>query len=316
MATHPQFVWFNGAVVPWDDACLHVSTATVLRGANIFEGIRAYWNAEERDLYLFRNDAHLARLWESAKIMRMTIPWTAGQLTEAEVAVLRANAFQETVWFRLTLYVGEGEESQWPPETIPIGGFILPRLSPRGASVREGIDSCTSTWQRISDTSVPPRVKAGANYHNARLAIMEARMSGYSGQPIMLNERGKVAEGPAACVFLVRRGTLVTPPVTSNILESVTRATLLELARDGLGIPTEEREVDRTELYVCEEAFFCGSGWEITPINSVDHYPVGDGRPGQITRRLQDLYFSVVEGRVERYRHWLTPVCHPARTAV
>lgn len=141
-------------------------------------------------------------------------------------------------------------------------------------------------------------------------------MSGYSGQPILLNERGKVAEGPAACVFLVRRGTLVTPPVTSNILESVTRATLLELARDGLGIPTEEREVDRTELYVAEEAFFCGSGWEITPINSVDHYPVGDGRPGQITLRLQDLYFSVVEGRVERYRHWLTPVYHPARTAV
>jgi branched-chain amino acid aminotransferase len=131
MPTHPQFVWFNGAVVPWDDARVHVSTATVLRGANIFEGIRAYWHAEERELYLFRNDAHLARLWESAKIMRMTVPWTAGQLTEAECAVLRANAFQETVWFRLTLYVGEGEESLWPPETIPIGGFILPRLSPR-----------------------------------------------------------------------------------------------------------------------------------------------------------------------------------------
>jgi len=316
MPAHAEFVWFDGSVVPWDQARVHVSTATVLRGANIFEGIRGYWNAEERELYLFRNDVHLARLWESAKIMRMTVPWSAEELTSAEIAILRANRFEENVWFRLTLYVGEGEEHTWPPEQVWVGGFIVARPAPHSAGVRDGVDSCTSTWVRISDTSVPPRVKTGANYHNSRLASMEARLNGYSGPPVLLNERGKVAESTGACLCMVRRGTLVTPPVTSNILESVTRATLLELARADLGMPVEEREVDRTELYVAEEAFFCGTGWEIMPVNSLDHYPVGKGRPGEVTRRLQELYFSVAAGRVPRYRHWLTPVYRVARAAV
>jgi len=313
MPAHAKYMWFNGAIVPWEDATVHVSTATALRGGNVFEGVRAYWNADERELYIFRNDAHMARLWNSTKIMRMAMPWTAAELTDAEIAVLRANAFEGTVWFRLSLYIGQGEESTWPPEQIEVGGFILPRLSPHSAGTADGIDTCISTWTRISDTSVPPRIKSGANYHNARLAVMEARTNGYAGQPIMLNERGKVAEGPGACLFMVRDGRLVTPPVTSNILESVTRATLLELARDE-GIPADEREIDRTELYIAEEAFFCGSGWEITPINSVDRYPLGKGRPGALTRRLQDVYFSVVEGRVPRYRDWLTPVYRTAKT--
>ncbi len=313
MPEHARYVWFDGAIVPWEEARVHVSTAAVLRGANVFEGVRAYWNADERELYIFRDAAHMARLWNSAKIMRMSPPWTQEELSEAEVAVLRANAFEGTVWFRLTLYVGEGEERGGSDGQVRIGGFILPRLSPRSKGVSAGVDSCVSTWTRIGDASVPPRVKAGANYHNASLAWMEARLAGYSGQPIMLNERGKVAEGPGACLMMVRDGRLVTPPVTSNILESITRATLLELARDA-GIPTQEREIDRTELYVADEAFFCGSGAEITPINSVDRYPVGTGRPGPLTRRLQDLYFSVVEGRVPRYRDWLTPVYQRATT--
>ncbi len=310
---HPQFVWFDGSIVPWEDARVHVSTATVLRGANVFEGVRAYWNADEHELYIFRNDDHMARLWNSAKIMRMAIPWTPEELTQAEVAVLRANKFEATAWFRLTLYLGEGEERTGSFDQVRIGGFILPRLWPRSKGVTEGVDSCISTWARISDTSMPPRVKAGANYHNASFAWVEARLNGYSGQPIMLNERGKVSEGPGACLVMVRGGRLVTPPITSNILESITRATILDLARDE-GIPMEEREVDRTELYIADEAFFCGSGAEIMPINSVDRYPVGQGRPGPLTRRLQELYFSVVEGRAPRYRDWLTPVYRAAKT--
>lgn len=306
MSAHPTHVWFDGAIVPWEDARVHVSTATVLRGANVFEGIRAYWNADEHELYIFRNTEHLTRLWNSAKIMRMKVPWTAEQLIRAEIEVLRANAFKGTVWFRLTLYLGE-EERTGATETATVGGFILPRLSPHGKGVTEGVDSCVSTWTRITDASMPPRVKAGANYHNSGFAWMESYLGGYSGQPIMLNERGKVSEGPGACVVLVRGGRLVTPPVTANILESITRMTVLDLARDA-GIPAEEREVDRTELYIADEAFFCGSGAEILPINSVDHYPVGPGRPGPLTRRLQSVYFSVVEGRVARYRDWLTPV--------
>ncbi|HLJ59701.1 MAG TPA: branched-chain amino acid transaminase [bacterium] len=308
MAGHPEWVWFDGAVVPWERATVHVSTATVLRGANVFEGVRAYWNGDERELYIFRNDEHMARLRNSAKIMRMPIPWSPEELTRAEIEVLRANRFEGTVWFRLTLYVGEGEGRTWPPSEGRIGGFILPRLSPHGEEVETGVDTCISTWTRIADTNVPPRVKAGANYHQGRLASVEARLNGFTGQPILLNERGKVSEGPGACLAMVRNGALVTPPITSNILESITRDTILELARDVLKIPVQEREIDRTEMYIADEAFFCGSGAEVTPITSVDHYPVGTGKPGPVTRRLQETYFSVAEGRVPHYRHWLTPV--------
>ena len=234
MEAPPKFVWFDGKIVPWEQATVHISTATVLRGANVFEGVRAYWNGDERELFIFRNDEHMARLWNSAKIMRMAIPWTKEELTQAQVDVLRANAFEGTVWFRLTLYVGEGEDHIWPPEQVPVGGFITPRLSPHLPRITEGVDTCISTWTRIADTSVPPRVKAGANYHNSRLAVMEARTNGYAGQPILLNERGKVSEGPGACFCMIRDGALITPPVTANILESITRATVLELARDAL----------------------------------------------------------------------------------
>jgi branched-chain amino acid aminotransferase len=308
MEAPPKFIWFDGKIVPWEQATVHVSTATVLRGANVFEGVRAYWNGDERELFIFRNDEHMARLWNSAKIMRMAIPWTKEELTQAQVDVLRANVFEGTVWFRLTLYVGEGEDHIWPPEQVPVGGFITPRLSPHLPRITEGVDTCISTWTRIADTSVPPRIKAGANYHNSRLAVMEARTNGYVGQPILLNERGKVSEGPGACFCMIRDGVLITPPVTANILESITRATVLELARDALQLKVEEREIDRTELYVADEGFFCGSGWEITPVRSVDRYLVGAGKPGPVTKRLQDVYFSVVEGRVPQYRRWLLPV--------
>jgi branched-chain amino acid aminotransferase len=317
MADRAEFVWFDGKILPWDDAKVHVSTATVLRGANVFEGVRAYWNDGERELYIFRNADHMGRLWNSAKIMRMPVPWSADELTKAEIDVIRANKFQGTVWFRLTLYLGEEEDrSSVQAGKEPVGGFILPRLSPHGKSITEGVDSCVSSWTRISDTTVPPRVKSGANYHNSRFAWTEARLNGYSGSPVMLNERGKVSEGPGACFMMIRGGRLVTPPITANILESITRSTVLELAHDVLRIPVEEREVDRTELYIADEAFFCGSGAEITPVNSIDRYPIGSGRPGPLTRKLQEVYFSVAEGRVPEYQHWLTPVYKPvtART--
>jgi len=218
------------------------------------------------------------------------------------------------VHYRPVAYFDIGELTDYLPTEIRTGVFILAFSKPTTKAVRDGVKSNVSTWRRNSDLASPSRVKAGANYHNSRLAYIEARLSCFQ-IPILLNQAGKVAEGPGACFMMVRNGTLITPPVTADILESITRDTLITLARAELGLEVIEREVDRTELYVCDEAFFCGSGHEVTPINSVDHYDIGSGTPGAITRRLQQIYFDVVSGAVPAYRHWLTPVYGAARAA-
>ncbi len=308
MSKSAPFVWMDGELVPWERATLHVASECVLRGENVFEGIRAYWSEAEQELFLFRHAEHIARLRQGARIMRMTIPYSDAEIEAASLALIRACGYRGApVHYRPVAYFDIGELTDYRPEEIRTGFFILAFSKPTTKAVTEGVRSNVSTWRRNSDLASPSRVKAGSNYHNSRLAYIEARLSGFQ-IPILLNAAGKVAEGPGACFMMVRNGTLVTPPVTADILESITRETLIELARAELGLEVVEREVDRTELYVCDEAFFCGSGHEITPIVSVDHYDVGDGRPGALTRRLQRLYFDVVSGAVPGYRHWLTPV--------
>jgi len=307
MADRADFVWMDGKIVPWDQGRVHVSAETVLRGANIFEGMRAYWNAEEKELYIFKNAEHLRRLRQSAKIMRMTIAYSDEELTEAFVELIRANRFQEGVHFRPVVYFGEGESYAWEPDKIHNGVFILAFARPHTKKIYTGIDSCVSTWRRNSDTASPSRVKAAANYHNSRLAQVEAKMNGFD-TPIMLNDRGEVAESPGSCFMMVRDGTVITPPVTADILESITRATLIQLFRDELKVPVVERDIDRTELYIADETFFCGSGAEVLPIVSVDKYPVGTGAVGPLTKAMQTLYFDIAQGAVDKYRHWLLPV--------
>jgi branched-chain amino acid aminotransferase len=211
-------------------------------------------------------------------------------------------------------YFAEGELTDYLPEEIRTGMFILAFSKPTTKAVTQGVRSCVSTWRRNSDLASPSRIKSGANYHNSRLAYIDARLNGFQ-VPILLNEAGKVAEGPGACFMMVRKGKLITPPVTADILESITRDTLIEVAQAELGLEVVERDIDRTELYVCDEAFFCGSGHEVSPINSIDHYPVGAGEPGPITRQLQKLYFDVVTGALPKYRHWLTPVYGATKAA-
>jgi branched-chain amino acid aminotransferase len=301
-----DYIWMNGEIVPWDEAKIHVATDAVLRGENVFEGIRAYWNEDEQELYIFRNDEHLRRLRQSAKVMRMRIPYSDEELTRASIELLRRNNFANTVHFRPVVYLA-GDWANYDPDTYEVGVFIMAANSPHDPSIFSGIKSCISTWRRSSDLASPSRIKAGPNYHNSRLATVEAKLNGF-GTPLMLNERGKVAESPGSCFFMVRDGVPITPPVTADILESITRSTLIQLFADELGTPVHEREIDRSEVYVADEAFFCGSGHEIEPIISVDHYPLGDGAVGPLTRRIQSLYFEVVQGRAPRYRHWLTPV--------
>lgn len=302
-----DFVWMDGKLVPWKDATLHVATECVLRGENVFEGERAYWSEEHRELYIFRHADHIRRLREGARIMRMSIPYTDAEIEAACLSLIRACNYRSTIHFRPVVYFADGELTQYLPSEIRTGMFILALSMPSKDTLKTGVKSCISTWRRNGDLSSPSRVKSGANYHNSRLAYVEARLNGF-GPPIMLNNAGKVAEGPGSCFMMMRHGKLVTPPVTADILESITRETLMELARAELGLEVVERDIDRTELYVCDEAFFCGSGAEVLPIASIDHYDLGDGTPGKVTRALQDLYFRAAKGLIPKYRHWLTPV--------
>lgn len=307
----PRFIWIDGRIVPWEQGTIHVASEAVIRGASIFEGVRAYGNAEHGELYIFKNQEHLDRLRQSAKLMRMTLPYDDATLTASFKELIRRNEFRDNVHFRPTVYFGEGESNQFAPDELHNGMFCIAQSRPHSKAVLEGVRSCTSTWRRNADVATPSRIKAAGNYHNSRLAHVEARLKGFT-SPLMLNDRGKVAEGPASCFMMIRQGAVITPPVTADILESITRQTIIDLCRDDLGLPVVERDIDRTEVYVADEAFYCGSGAEVTPMLSLDHYAVGAGSVGPLTKRIQQFYFDITAGRVEKYRHWLTPVYGPS----
>lgn len=295
-------VYLDGEFVRWQDAKIHVFSPAVKYGAAVFEGIRGYWNEDREKLYLFRLEDHMRRLELSQRIMRFREIVPARTMMDATVELMRRNGFRAAVHIRPTVYVaGAGESSA----QTPIGAFItaIVRATPRKVEV--GCRAQISSWQRISDSVMPPRAKANGNYNNARFAGIQALKDGYD-SAIMLNNRGKVSEGQAMCLFLIRNGVAVTPSITSDILESITRDTVIRLLEDQ-GIEVQEREVDRSEFFDASEAFFCGTGAEITPIIDVDGDPIGSGAPGEITRRLQALYFDLVYGRGGR-PEWLTAV--------
>ena len=299
-------IWMNGKLVTQAEAVLPVNSAAVFYATNVFEGLRAYWNETDDQLYCFRLDEHFARFRESMKMMRFTVPYSDADLHAAVKATLTGNAFREDIHMHLVAYVaGAGMEA-----TSPTGLYINPRRRGRIAE-DSGLRCCISSWARTSDNAIPIRLKCGANYQNGRLAVLQAKADGYDA-PIFLNQLGRVAEGTGATFFMIRKGQIVTPPVTSDILESITRSTLVEkLCPEGLGMRVVEREIARTELYVAEEAFFCGSGYEITPITSVDRFPLGDGHVGAITQKLSTAYMNIVRGTDKRYPEWRTPV-YPA----
>ena len=296
-------IWMNGRLVPQAEAVLPVNSAAVFYATNVFEGIRAYWNPADEELYAFRLKEHVARLRESMKMMRFTIPYSDEDLYDAVREVLRGNELREDIHMHLVAYVvGVGLDA-----TAPTGLYINPRRRARVAP-ESGLTCCVSSWLRTADNAIPIRLKCGANYQNGRLATLQAKADGYD-SPILLNQQGTVAEGTGATFFMVRKGQLVTPPVTSDILESITRATLIEeICPRAVGMQVVEREIARTELYVAEEAFFCGSGYELTPIVSIDRFPLGDGGVGPITQRLLGAYMDIVRGADKRYPEWRTPV--------
>lgn len=298
MADHPAFVWVDGKLVPWNDATIHIVKVGTAGVSLVYEGIAAYRNADK--LAVFQLDAHLNRFAQSMRLMRMKPAQSLDEIRQGVLDLVRANRHAGDVYIRPFAFV-ESETYSGVPNTPP---HIVIDSRPFASHLKSGNvqHACISSWARLIDNTMPPRVKASANYLNSRLAMEEAKRNGYDAA-IILQPNGKVAEAPGACLMLVRDGKIITPPVTSGILESITRETLIQLCRDDK-IEVVEREVDRTELYIANEAFLCGTGTEIMPIASVDRFTLGDGKIGALTQRIENLYHALVRGIDRRYSEW------------
>lgn len=301
-----EYVFLNGKYIEADKAMIPVRTHAFLYGTGVFEGIRAYYNDEEKQLYIFRMKEHYERMLRSGKIMFMNSPYTIEEYMAQTKELLKKNGYKQDVYLRPTLYksaikVGPGlydNEDSYCLFTTPFGAYY---------DATAGLKLCVSSWRRTSDNAIPPRAKVSGAYANAALIKTDAHNFGFD-DAIVLTENGQVSEGSAMNLMFVANGKLITTPTTDDILVGVTRNTVIELARD-LGIEVVERPVDRTELYIMDEMFVCGTGAQITPIESVDKRFVGkDGKLGPITAQLQKLYFDVVKGKVAKYKHWCTPV--------
>lgn len=303
MAT-TKFAFFQGKIVPIAEAKISIMTHAFNYGTAVFEGIRAYWNADQRQLYVFRLPEHYERLLRSCRILLIDLPYTVADLCRITVDLLRQEGFQEDTYIRPIAYkssTGIGVRlhdlaADFCIFSTPFGKYIE----------REESRAAVSSWHRPGDNVAPPRAKITGIYINSALAKTEAVLNGFE-EAIVLTQQGYVSEGSAENLFLVRNGVLITPSLSQDLLEGITRATIITLAGE-MGIPVEERQVGRSELYVADEVFFCGTGVQIAPVTEVDRRPVGSGKVGPITRRISNAYFDIVKGKVPAHLHWCTPV--------
>lgn len=299
------YIYFGGRIVPYDEARIHISSPAAMYGIGVFEGIRGYWSDDDREMYVFRLRDHVARLKQSMKLLRLEDGFSIETLENAVLDMIRANAFRCTIQMRMMAILAEdgGGRADAGPTTIVVSG----RPRPGHDFLETGLKGGTSSWIRTPDNALPVRIKCNANYVNARHAEMEAQAKGYD-RAILLNSRGKVSEGPGATLFIIRNGQPITPGVTSDLLESITRDSLMQLLRERLSLETVQRELDRTEIYTADEAFICGTLAEVTPIISLDGLPIGDGAVGPVTRALQTHYLAVARGEDPAHAEWRTPV--------
>jgi branched-chain amino acid aminotransferase len=310
VAEHPEFIWWNGQRRAWDECTIHVTELGWSTVGAVFEGIRAYRNDAGDELNVFRLREHLDRLEQSMRLVRLPLDYSVDELTDAITDLLRVNTIREDSYIRPLGYAGQTSGKRFAQ--VGQEAELLINTHPMASHLKTGLTQTAkvSSWRRISEDVMPPRVKNLSNYRNSQLAGMEARYDGYD-TAILLNHHGKVAEGPGACVMLVDDNRLITPEPGSGILESITRDALIVLAREVLGLDVVEREVDRTELYLADEVFTCGTAAEITPIVSVDKYAVGNGAIGEVTRALEAAFDDVLRGRESRFTNWRTPVALP-----
>jgi len=300
-----EFVFMNGEYVEAEKAVLPVRTHAFLYGTSVFEGIRAYYNKEEGQMYAFRVKEHYKRLLASAKVMWMKSPYTLDEYGNITRDLLRKNEYKTDVYIRPTLYksaikVGPtltDNEDSFLIFTTPFGNYF---------DADAGLKLCVSNWRRTSDNAIPPRAKVSGAYANSALIKTDAHEMGFD-DAVVLSESGQVTEGSAMNIFLVINGVLTTTSITDDILIGVTRNTVLELAKE-LNIPVKERSIDRTELYNADEIFCCGTGAQIVPVESIDHRIIGDGKTGEITKKIQTLYYDVVRGKVDKFKKWCMPI--------
>lgn len=307
MSNTPAYLWWNGDLVKWEEATVHVTDIAWSAVGAVFEGIRAYWNDDEQELYVFRLREHMQRLKDSTRMVRLPIDESVDDLVRITTDLLKANDVREDTYIFPLVYSGGGAAKRFNPGDLQSAMMI--RTDPRPTHLGTGMTqrAKVSSWTRISDNVMPPRVKNISNYRNGQLATHEVKLDGYD-VALMLNPQGKLAEAPGACVILVKNGALVTPDTASGILHSITRDAILTMAREDFGMDVHERVVDRTELYTADEVFLVGTAAEITPIVEVDRYPVGDGEIGEWTRLLDRKLLEVMRGIDASYPKWRTPV--------
>jgi len=305
--THPNtWVFFQGEFGRYHDIKLGVMTHAPHYGTGCFEGIRAYWNPKQEQLHLLQAPAHYDRLRRSANIMRMTLPYSTEELVNITVELLRRNEFKADVYVRPLLYASSEEigvrlhnlDHSFFIYAIPFGNYV---------EIESGIRCMVSSWRRNPDQSLPARAKITGSYAQSALAKSEAVESGFD-EAIVLTVDGHVSEGSAENLFMLKDGVFVTPPVTDDILEGVTRTLLTRMIREELGKTVVERSIDRTELYTCDELLLCGTGAQISPVIEVDRRPVGDGKVGEFTQELQNIYFGAVRGESAKHKDWTIPV--------
>jgi branched-chain amino acid aminotransferase len=307
---HPGFAakgvaYLDGQFVPIEEARISIATHAFNYGTGCFEGIRGYWNSEHEQVYLIKLHHHFRRLLNSCRLFRIDIGMTAEDLCDIAVDLVRRAHYREDVYVRPIAYKSSpvirvgllGLEDGFCCYTAPMGAYH---------DLHHGLSVTVSGWRRNDDNSIPARAKATGGYINAALAIADAQAAGFD-EAIMLTQDGHISEASSANIFLVMNGRLITPAVADDILVGITRGALIEVA-GRLGIPLQERRVDRTELYVADEIFLCGTGVQVSPVTNVDGRMIGDGKMGEITRAIQDLYLAAAHGEVEEFRHWLTPV--------
>ena len=301
-----NLVYFNKQFVPLTEARISIRTNALHYGTGVFEGIRAYWNPKEQQLFAFKLPEHYERMVNNCKVMKLKLDHDMKELCAITVDLLRRNQPREDTYIRPIAYLSSeglgpkliGYETGFAIYTIPLGEYI---------DTSVGIKVGFSSWRRISDNTIPARCKVTGGYVNSALARTEAIEQGYD-EAIFLTQDGFISEGSAENIFLARNGTLVTPDLSQDILEGITRDVLLTLCREELGLTVTERQVGRTELYVADEVFLCGTGAQVAPVIEVDRRPVGSGKMGPLTARIQQLYFQAVKGDHPKYRHWCTPV--------